>query len=153
MLNNRIRTYVCILAWASSGAWMPARAQEQTTSNVDLLAMFGGRITGAARACAINPERVRKAGEKVLLLAKSKAASEAELESVARVFASAQKVGYDDARADKTRCSEVHVDFSEIEVKLAKYPGGDPQVAARRSRPVQPLGALEPGIGGTIEKR
>ena len=153
MQKSRIRVHFRNLACALCAAGLPALAQEPVTTNVELLAMFGGRIVGAAKACAINPERVRKAGEKVLLLAKSKAGSEGEQESAMRTFASAQRVGSDDVRADKTRCSDVHVDFSEIEVKLAKYPGGDPQVVARRFRPVQPLGALRPDLGEPVEKR
>ena len=151
MVNYRFRMRVCVLAWACSGAWSVALAQTPTT-NVDLLAMFGGRIVGAAKACAINAERVRKAGEKVLLLVKSKAGSQAEQQSAAAAFASAQKVGHDDVRSEKTRCTDVHVEFSEIEVKLAKYPGGDAPVASRRSRGVQPLGALRPEIGETTGK-
>ena len=154
MPNHRTREQLRNLVWALTAALSVTLVQAQVVSNVDMLAMFGGRIIGGARACGINAERIRKASEKLLLLVRSKADSEAEQAAAAKIFSSTQQVGTDDVRAEKTRCAEIHVELSEIEVKLAKYPGGDSEaIAARRARrPVLPLGALRPGIGDATAK-
>ena len=149
MLDDRTRMHFRLLAWTLSGALSAALAHAQAT-NAELLATYGGRIIGNAKACRINAERIRRTTEKVLLLVKSKALSAAEQDSVTDLFAAAQKSGADEVRAQKVRCQDVHVEFSEVEIKLVKHPGGE-STAAHRSRPVQPLGALKPDSAQAID--
>ncbi len=107
--------------------------------------MVGGRIIGAAKACNINAERIRKTSDRMLSVVNLKAGTDAERKSAIGYFQSAQAVGAEQIRSEKSRCNEIHVDFSEIEVKLgraavAPSSEGD-RVVAKRGVP--PLGALK----------
>ena len=120
----------------------PARAE---ASNLEMVAIVGGRIIGAAKACNINAERVRKTTDRMLSVVNIKAGTEAERKSAINYFESAQVAGAEQIRSEKSRCSEIHVDFSEIEVKLGRAPvapgpDGD-RVVAKRGVP--PLGAVK----------
>lgn len=121
---------------------MPLHAQ---TTNLEMVAMFGGRIIGAAKACGINAERIRRTSGRLRNLIDQKATSGQERESASRLLASSQAAGTEEVRSERSRCSGVHVDFSEIEIKLDSRPGGssnDPVVAKRG---VPPIGVLQPG--------
>jgi hypothetical protein len=136
-------TLACALSAGPGVA--PAHAE---ASNVELVAMMGGRIIGAARACSINAERIRKTTDRMLALVSARAASEAERKSALGFFETAQGAGADQVRSEKSRCNDIHVDFSEIEVKLGRVAGTDAErVAARRGIP--PLGALKPEVAAT----
>ena len=141
MPRKRPYPRVRLLAWVISGTLLAGLAHAQTT-NVELLGMLGGRVIGGAKACGITAERVRKASAKVLELVKSKAESEAERRAATGFFDSYQAAGGDEVRAAKNRCSWVHVEFSEIEVKLEKFPPGDSLASGIAPRPVPPLGQL-----------
>lgn len=102
--------------------------------------MLGGRIVGAAKACGVNAERVRRVSERLLSVVGGKAASMEERESAKNLFATAQVAGADQVRFEKSKCSETHVSFSEIEVKLGRPAGDNDAVAMKRGIPA--LGAL-----------
>lgn len=146
MPNNRTLLNLHLLTLAVCASLLATLAHAQA-SNVELLGMLGGRVIGGAKACGINPERVRKAADKLLLLVRSKASSSAESAAATRLFAAARTEG-ETVRADKDQCSSVHVELSGIEVKLAKFPGGEPDASAtaRAAPPVPPLGALPPEL-------
>jgi hypothetical protein len=116
----------------------PAAAQE---TSVELAAMLGGRIIGAAKACRVNAERVRRVSDRLMSVVGSKADTEVEKENAKKLFATAQAAGADQVRFEKSKCSETHVSFSEMEVKLGRAPApeSDP-LAAKRGIPA--LGAL-----------
>lgn len=121
------------------------------TSNLEMVAMVGGRIIGAAKACNINADRVRKTSERMLAVVSARAANETERKSAAGYFESAQAVGVEQVRSERSRCNEIHVDFSEIEMKLGRAPVS-PSADADRSvakRGVPPLGALRTESGAT----
>jgi hypothetical protein len=120
-----------------SGA-APVQAE---ASSVEMAATLGGRIIGAAKACGINGERVRRVSERLLSVMKNRAGSVAERDSAQALFTSAQAAGAEQVRFEKSKCSETHVSFSEIEVKLGRPPGADNDaVAVKRGIPA--LGAL-----------
>lgn len=119
----------------------PATAQE---SSVELAAMLGGRIIGAAKACGINAERVRRVSDRLLSLVGSRADTPAEREGAKKLFATAQASGAEQVRFEKSKCSETHVSFSEMEVKLGRAPASDSDpLAVKRGIPA--LGALGTG--------
>lgn len=126
----------------------PAHAE---TSNLEMVAMVGGRIIGAAKACNINADRVRKTSERMLAVVSAKAATEAERKSAAGYFEAAQAVGVEQIRSERSRCNEIHVDFSEIEMKLGRAPLTPPGDVDRSvaKRGVPPLGALKTESGTT----
>ncbi len=113
----------------------PASAQP---TGLETAALAGGRIIGAAKACGINAERIRRASDRLLFVVDSKAASASEKKNSLDYFVSGQIAGAEQARAERALCSSIHVDFSEIEVKLGR--SADTQVAAKRG--VSALGAL-----------
>ena len=119
----------------------PANAE---ATSVEQAAMLGGRIIGAAKACGINAERVRRVSDRLLAVMNAKAGSAAERASAKDHFASAQTTGAEQMRFERSKCSEVHVGFSEIEVKLGRAPASDNDpVAVKRGIPA--LGAVNPG--------
>jgi hypothetical protein len=119
----------------------PANAE---ATSVEQAAMLGGRILGAAKACGINAERVRKVSERLLSVMNARADSAAERASAKDHFASALTAGAEQMRFERSKCSEVHVHFSEIEVKLGRAPAADNDpVAVKRGVPA--LGAVTPG--------
>ncbi len=125
---------------------VPATAQE---TSVEHAAMLGGRIIGAAKACGVNAERLRRVSDRLMSAVGSRADTPAEKESAKKLFATAQAAGAEQVRFEKSKCSETHVSFSEIEVKLGRAPGSDNDaLAAKRGIPA--LGALKtdavPGI-------
>lgn len=112
-------------------------------SSVEQAATVGGRIIGAAKACGINAERVRKVSERLLSVMGSRAGSVEERESATRLFAETQVAGSEQFRFERSKCSETHVSFSEMEVKLGRAPASDNDpLAAKRGIPA--LGALRP---------
>ncbi len=132
----------CGLAAGLGTATVRAEAE---ASNLEIVAMVGGRIIGAAKACNINAERIRKTSDRMLSVVNLKAGTDAERKSAIGYFQSAQAVGAEQIRSEKSRCNEIHVDFSEIEVKLgraavAPSSEGD-RVVAKRGVP--PIGALK----------
>lgn len=144
----KIRAFLnlLLLGWALCAGLTAALVHAQE-SNVELLGMLGGQIMGGAKACGINPERIRKAGEKVLLLVQAKARSAAERRNATQLFNASKAEGVGDMRPDRETCAGVHVQLSEIEVKLAAFPDPDANAAASLSaRPVPPLGELRPDI-------
>lgn len=126
-------------------------AQAQTTTNVELAAMLGGRIVGAAKACGINGERIRKVSERMLTVMGAQAASETQSTSAKEYFSAAQAAGAEQMRSERLKCTGIHVDFSEIEVKLGRAPRvyTDPVVAKRG---VPTLGALKPDLGAPVAR-
>ena len=127
---------------------MPTAQAESEPSNVELVAMMGGRIVGAAKACNINAERVRKTSERLAAVLAARAASEAERRSAMSYFERSQGAGAEQIRSEKSKCNEIHVDFSEIEVKLGRAPAAETdRVVAKRGVP--PLGALKPEAAAT----
>ncbi|MBS0337285.1 MAG: hypothetical protein JSS40_10830 [Proteobacteria bacterium] len=144
---NRFRTGAAsiMLACQLAGGVAPAHAE---ASNVELVAIMGGRIIGAAKACSINAERIRKTADRMLAVVNSRATSEAERKSALGYFETAQGAGAEQVRSERSRCNDIHVDFSEIEVKLGRVAGTDAErVAARRGIP--PLGALKAEAAAT----
>jgi hypothetical protein len=117
-----------------------APAQADATG-LETAAMLGGRIVGAAKACGINAERIRRTSERMLSVVNNKAATDTERSTATSYFAVGQATGAEQARAERSRCTGIHVDFSEIEVKLGRAPvmEKDPLVAKPG---VPPLGAL-----------
>jgi hypothetical protein len=147
---NLSRSALLALACGLSAGLGSAPAHAEA-SNLEMVAMVGGRIIGAAKACNINAERVRKASDRMLSVVKVKAGTEAERKSAIGYFESAQVAGAEQIRSERSRCNEIHVDFSEIEIKLgrapvAPAPDGD-RVVAKRGVP--PLGAIKPEASAT----
>ena len=119
-----------------------ARAER---SSIDLAATLGGQIIGAAKACGINPERIRRTTERMASVVIAKASAH-ERNEVAAHFNSAQAAGAQQVRFEKSRCSSVHVDFAEMETKLGRAPSSDDgRVAVKRG--VAPLGAIRVDSG------
>jgi len=125
----------------------PAMAEQ---TGVEQASIAGGRIIGAAKACGVNAERVRKVSDRLLSVIGARAESAAERESAKSYFLSAQTAGAEQIRSEKSKCSEIHVSFSEIEVKLGRAPSAESDpVAVKRGIPA--LGALKPETAtGTI---
>jgi len=117
-----------------------------------MVADLGGRIIGSARACGINAERIRKTSERLISLMGSNAVSQAEKDAARKQFAAAQGAGAEEVRGERSKCQAVHVEFSEMEVKLGRAPAGDNDaVAAKRGVPA--LGALKPDAGAGTRKQ
>ena len=126
---------------------MPAMAEQ---TGVEQASIAGGRIIGAAKACGVNAERVRKVSDRLLSVIGARAESAAERESAKSYFFSAQTAGAEQIRSERSKCSEIHVSFSEIEVKLGRAPGSDNDpLAAKRGIPA--LGALKTDTASGIE--
>lgn len=140
MHSIRPSILLCAKAWILSGilAALPLHAQ---TTNLEMVALSGGRLIGAATACGINAARVRKTSDRLLWLVNEKADSAKEKESAAKLFTSAQGAGAAEIRLEKSNCAGIHVEFSEIEVRLGRVPGAAKDAVAAR-RGVPPLGAL-----------
>ena len=139
-----LATGLCL--WVGIGV-----SQAQATTNVELAAMLGGRIVGAAKACGINGERIRKVSERMLTVMGAQAASETKSTSAKEYFSAAQAAGAEQMRFERSTCTGIHVDFSEIEVKLGRAPRvyTDPVVAKRG---VSPIGALKTDPGATTAR-
>ncbi len=134
------------------GLWIsaaPATAWAQ--SNVELAAELGGRIVGAARACGINPDRVRKTSERLLTMIGSSSATPVERDAAKSHFAGAQAAGADEVRSERSKCQGIHVSFSEIEVKLGRAPASDIDPTPKRGVPV--IGALKPDGSAATRKQ
>lgn len=114
---------------------MPGTASAQ--SNVELAAELGGRIVGAARACGINPDRIRRTSERLLTVIAGSTGTAAERDAAKGHFTSAQPAGAEEVRSERSKCQGVHVSFSEIEVKLGRAP-------------IEPL-ATKRGVPATVE--
>jgi hypothetical protein len=116
----------------------PSTAQ---TSNVLAAAELGGHIIGAAKACGLNVERIRRASERLDAVVFAKGATEKERDAAKAQFRTAQSTGAQQVRFERSRCSSVHVDFAEMETKLGRAPSNDDgRLAAKRGVPA--LGAI-----------
>jgi len=134
------------------GLWIsaaPATAWAQ--SNVELAAELGGRIVGAARACGINPDRVRRTSDRLVSVIGASTASPTEREAAKGYFASAQSAGAEEVRSERSKCQGIHVSFSEIEVKLGRAPASDIDPTPKRGVPV--IGALKPDGSAATRKQ
>jgi hypothetical protein len=138
MTSVRSRGLLPLLVCALSASLCIGAAQAQET-NVETAAMLGGRIVGAAKACAINSERIRRASDRMLSVVVTKALTPAEKENALAYFTSAQAAGAEQVRSERSRCAGIHVDFSEMEVKLGR--AAPDAVAAKRGIPA--LGVLD----------
>jgi hypothetical protein len=117
-------------------------------SNIELVAMMGGRIIGAAKACNVNADRVRRTSERLVSVVSAKSATPAERKSALGYLESAKGAGMEQVRSERSTCSEIHVDFSEMEIKLGRAPGMDSdRVVAKRGVP--PMGAIRPDGSAT----
>ena len=136
------------MAWALTGlltGLLTSTPLLARPTNLEMVALVSGRIVGAARACSINPDRIRNASDRILSLVNDKAASVAEKAAATRQFINAQTDGGEDIRSARSRCTGVHVQFSEIEVKLGRAPGSAVNaVVAKRGVPL--LGSLHTEI-------
>ena len=133
-----------LCAFGTGAAHAQAPAAEAT--GVELAAMLGGRIIGAAKACGINADRVRRTSERLASVVSAKAGSTAERDNAKAYFAAAQASGAELVRFEKSKCSEIHVSFSEIEVKLGRAPAADNDpLAAKRGVPA--IGAIKLDTG------
>jgi len=134
------------------GLWIsaaPATAWAQ--SNVELAAELGGRIVGAARACGINPDRVRRTSDRLVSVIGASTASPTEREAAKGYFASAQSAGAEEVRSERSKCQGIHVSFSEIEVKLGRAPASDIDPTPKRGVPA--MGALKPDGSAATRKQ
>ncbi|MEO8203133.1 MAG: hypothetical protein ABI630_04670 [Betaproteobacteria bacterium] len=124
-----------------------ATTSQAQTSSVEVAALLTGRVIGAAKACGINSERIRRTSERVITVVAGNAATAEERDSAKRYFLGAQAAGADEVRFEKSKCHSVHVDFSEMEVKLGRAPAvpHDP-LALKRGVPA--IGALKPEAAG-----
>ena len=139
------------LAFGVLAASAAGSAQAQTSS-VEMAAMLGGRIIGAAKACGINAERIRRTSERLGSVIGSNAASPAERDAAKSQFTASQSAGSDEVRSERSLCHGVHVDFSEMEVKLGRAPAAEgDSVAAKRGVPA--LGALKPDAASATRKQ
>lgn len=110
-------------------------------TSLETAALLGGRIVGAAKACGINAERIRRTSERMLFVVTNKAASDIERSTATSYFAAGQSTGAEHSRVERSRCTAVHVDFSEIEVKLGRAPAVEKEALAARLG-VPSIGAL-----------
>ncbi len=126
-------------------AAQPALAQ---SSNVEMAAELGGRIIGAAKACGLNAERIRRTSERLMSVMDSNVSSPAEREAARTLFLKSQGPGAEEVRGERSKCQTVHVEFSEMEIKLGRAPAADPdRVAVKRGVPA--LGSLKPEAATT----
>lgn len=108
-----------------------------------MAATLGGRILGAAKACGINTERIRRTAERMVSVLEANAGSKWEKAGVRSLVINAQAAGADEVKSEHSKCQGIHVDFSEMEVKLGRAPAsGADRVIAKRGVPA--LGALKP---------
>ena len=139
-----IRISLPLLAWTLFSA-VPAHAQ---ATGVEVFAIFGGRILGAAEACSINADRIRRVSGRMVASVNARARSESERTSALDYFADARVASAEQFRSERSKCRQIHADFSQIEVKLGRAPGLDnDRVAAKHAIP--PLGALPPEASAT----
>ncbi len=128
-----------LVALLLAGLAAPASAQ---TTNVEQAAALSGKVMGAAKACGLNAERIRRTSDRLMTVLGSKSTSAAEMHSAKHYFATMQPVGAEEVRGERSRCAAVHVEFSEIEVKLGRAPLADRDPLAVK-RGVPALGALK----------
>ena len=141
---SRIRNRSGLLGLALSVcALVPAGPAVAESSSVETAATLGGRILGAAKACGINPERIRRTSERMVSVLETNASSKWEKAGVRSLMLNGQAAGAEEVRSERSRCHGIHVEFSEMEVKLgrAPVPDGD-RVVAKRGIPA--IGALKP---------
>lgn len=144
MLLSRTCAFLLFACGLSAGT---AFAQAEP-SNVELVAMMGGRILGAAKACNVNADRIRRTADRLVSIVNAKATSPAERKTALDYFESSKGAGAEQVRSERSRCSEIHVDFSEMEIKLGRAPGTDnDRVVAKRGVP--PMGAIRPDASAT----
>lgn len=117
---TRVATALLGLSFGIWTAVVPLTASAE--SNVELAAELGGRIVGAARACGINPDRIRRTSERLLTVIGGSTATAAERDAATAHFTSAQAAGAEEVRSERSKCQGIHVSFSEIEVKLGRAP-------------------------------
>jgi hypothetical protein len=136
-IASRLIGLACGLVLAAAPAVVSAQ------SNVELAAELGGRVIGAARACGINPDRIRRASDRLISLIGASSGTATEREAAKGHFTGAQSAGAEEVRSEKSKCQGIHVSFSEIEVKLGRAPAldNDPVVSKRG---VPAIGALRP---------
>lgn len=136
----------CVLGVASRGVLAQAQS-----SGIEVAAAYGGRVVGAAKACGINAERIRKVSDRMLSVVAIKSVSAAENRMARDYFGSNQSIGAEQIRADKSRCSSIHVDFSEMEVKLTRPVVREHEaLALKRGGPA--LGALGTDAAGVTHR-
>jgi hypothetical protein len=104
--------------------------------------MLGGRIVGAAKACGINAERIRRVSERMVVVMDAQASNPTENTSAKEYFSTAQAAGAEQMRSERSKCTSTHVEFSEIEVKLGRAPRVYAEPVAIK-RGVPPMGALK----------
>ena len=116
----------------------PATAQG---SSVRMAAELGGHIVGAAKACGINVDRIRRASERFDAVVIAKGVTAKERDAAKAQFQAAQSTGLQQVRFERSRCSTVHVEFAEMESKLGRAPSNDDgRLAAKKGVPA--LGAI-----------
>jgi hypothetical protein len=140
MRTSAFRTVLTGMAGLLFGFSAIAPAQAEATG-LETASLLGGRIVGAAKACGINAERIRRTSERMLHVVNNKAGSEIERTTATNYFVVGQETGTEQVREDRTRCSAIHVDFSEIEVKLGRAPAVE-KASVVLKQGVPALGAL-----------
>ena len=122
---------------------LPAAPVLAESSSVEAAATLGGRILGAAKTCGINSERIRRTAERMVSVLEANASSKWEKAGVRSLVLNGQAAGADEVRSERSKCQGIHVEFSEMEVKLGRAPAPDGErVVAKRGVPA--LGALRP---------
>ena len=138
----------CALLLLACGLSAGIAFAQAEPSNLELVAMMGGRILGAAKACNVNGDRIRRTADRLVSIVNAKAATPAERKTALGYFESAKDAGAEQVRSERSRCNEIHVDFSEMEIKLGRAPGIDnDRVVAKRGVP--PMGAIRPDASAT----
>jgi hypothetical protein len=138
------------LTGLACGLWLAAvPTAVWAQSNVELAAELGGRIVGAAKACGINPDRIRRTSERLVTVIGSATATSAARDAALGYFTSAQAAGAEEVRSERSKCQGIHVSFSEIEVKLGRAPI-DP-LATKRGVPA--IGELKPSVPPVTRKQ
>src|SRR5688500_7562836 len=98
------------LTGLACGLWLAAvPTAVWAQSNVELAAELGGRIVGAAKACGINPDRIRRTSERLLSLIAGSTGTVAERESAKGHFTGSQAAGAEEIRSERSKCQSVHV--------------------------------------------
>lgn len=138
---NRARRLLLRSAVAAAAAASTSIAMADASS-VERAATLGGRIIGAAKTCGINSERIRRTSERMLSVMGANAASPTEKQAAKALFVASQTAGAEEVRSERSMCRGIHVEFSEMEVKLGSAPATDGERAVAK-RGIPALGALK----------
>ena len=115
LTGSSLKTRTSTTAALLIGLSLPADAQ---LTNVQVIALNGGRVIGAAAACRLDNDRVKGVGVQLLTAISERSRSRTERERATEIYIDASALGASQVRAGRVPCRDARAALNELEKQL-----------------------------------